>query len=88
VVYVKSWGPIDGRGPSDPSLRSWIVDEEVLRVSPSARVMHCLPVRRGVEISGEVLDGPRSLVTDQAGNRLWAAAAVLEHLARERGVLD
>jgi N-succinyl-L-ornithine transcarbamylase len=39
--------------------------------------MHCLPVRRNVELSDEILDGPCSLVTKQAGNRVWAAQAVL-----------
>jgi N-succinyl-L-ornithine transcarbamylase len=48
-----------------------------LSVTQQARVMHCLPVRRNVELSSEVLDGPRSLVTQQASNRVWAAQAVL-----------
>jgi N-succinyl-L-ornithine transcarbamylase len=43
----------------------------------NAKVMHCLPVRRNVELSDEILDGPNSIVTRQAGNRVWAAQAVL-----------
>ena len=39
--------------------------------------MHCLPVRRNVELSDEVLDSPASLVTSEASNRVWAAQAVL-----------
>jgi N-succinyl-L-ornithine transcarbamylase len=39
--------------------------------------MHCLPVRRNVELSDEILDGPNSLVTKQASNRVWAAQSVL-----------
>ncbi|MEO6404042.1 MAG: hypothetical protein ABIY51_07695 [Ferruginibacter sp.] len=39
--------------------------------------MHCLPVRRNVELADEVLDGPNSLVTQEAANRVWAAQAVL-----------
>ena len=46
-----------------------------------------LKVRRNVVISGPVLDGPRSQVVDQAENRLWVQAALLEELAREQGVL-
>jgi N-succinyl-L-ornithine transcarbamylase len=40
--------------------------------------MHCLPVRRGLELSHEILDGPNSLVLNQANNRVWAAQAVLK----------
>jgi N-succinyl-L-ornithine transcarbamylase len=44
--------------------------------------MHCLPVRRNVELSDEILDGPNSLVTQQANNRVWAAQAVLSELLK------
>jgi N-succinyl-L-ornithine transcarbamylase len=46
----------------------------------NAKVMHCLPVRRNVELSDEILDGPMSLVTQQAANRVWAAQAVLSEI--------
>jgi N-succinyl-L-ornithine transcarbamylase len=46
----------------------------------NAKVMHCLPVRRNVELSDEVLDGPNSLVTEEASNRIWAAQAVLSEI--------
>lgn len=88
VVYVKSWGRLDATGPTDPSLRPWLVDERALGVTDDAKVMHCLPVRRNVVLAGEVLDGPRSIVTEQAGNRLWAQAALVRHLARTSGVLS
>ena len=42
--------------------------------------MHCLPVRRNVELSDEVLDSENSIVTEQAGNRVWAAQAVLSNI--------
>lgn len=87
VVYVKSWGRLDVPGPTPAELRPWLVDEGALSVTDRARVMHCLPVRRNVVLAGEVLDGPRSIVTEQAGNRLWAQAALVEHLARRHGVL-
>lgn len=87
LVYVKSWGPLDGAGATPAALRPWLVDEAALSGTDDARVMHCLPVRRNVVIAGEVLDGPRSLVTTQAGNRLWAQAALVEHLARTQGVI-
>ena len=42
--------------------------------------MHCLPVRRGVEVEDDILDGPRSLVVKQARNRMWAQMAILHKL--------
>ena len=51
-----------------------------LAVSNHAKVMHCLPVRRNVELSDEILDGPNSLVTKEASNRVWAAQAVLSEI--------
>jgi N-succinyl-L-ornithine transcarbamylase len=51
----------------------------------NARVMHCLPVRRNVELSDEVLDSTNSIVTLQASNRVWAAQAVLTQLLRSNG---
>lgn len=54
------------------------VNDTLLRLAPAAaRVMHCLPAHRGEEITDAVLDGPRSVVFDQAENRLWAQMALL-----------
>ncbi len=54
------------------------VNDTLLALAPvSARVMHCLPAHRGEEITDRVLDGPRSIVFDQAENRLWAQMALL-----------
>jgi N-succinyl-L-ornithine transcarbamylase len=54
-----------------------MMTNEKLALTNNARVLHCLPVRRNVEVSDEILDGPNSLVTTQAANRVWAAQAVL-----------
>ena len=53
-----------------------------LALTNDAKVMHCLPVRRNVELSDEILDGTKSLVTQQAGNRVWAAQAVLSEIVK------
>ncbi len=54
------------------------VNDALLALAPAqARVMHCLPAHRGEEITDSVLDGPRSVVFDQAENRLWAQMALL-----------
>lgn len=88
VVYVKSWGPLEPSGSNPDALRNWLVDEASLRATDNGKVMHCLPVRRNVVISGEVLEGPRSLVISQAGNRLWAQAALIESIAKLQGVFS
>jgi ornithine carbamoyltransferase len=71
------------------------VNERLLALAPAAaRVMHCLPAHRGEEITDSVLDSPRSVVFEQAENRLWAQMALLalvfdavpEHSERRAGV--
>ena len=57
-----------------------MVDNEKLKITNDAKVMHCLPVRRDLELASEILDGPNSLVIHEAGNRLWAAQAVLKSI--------
>jgi N-succinyl-L-ornithine transcarbamylase len=57
-----------------------MLSEKKIKLTNSAKVMHCLPVRRNVELSDEILDSPNSIVTDQASNRIWAAQAVLSEI--------
>lgn len=87
VVYVKSWGAIShfGRPAEESALRmphrEWrMTDARAQRLGPDGFVMHCLPVRRNIEIDDAVLDGPRSAVVDQAENRLHAQRALLIEL--------
>ena len=56
------------------------LNEELLEVAPEAWVMHCMPAHRGEEVTDGVLDGPRSLIYDQAENRLHAQKAIMERL--------
>ncbi|MBL0057207.1 MAG: acetylornithine carbamoyltransferase [Chitinophagaceae bacterium] len=76
-VYVKNWSSFEDYGNMPAVEGSWMLTHEKLSLTNQAHVMHCLPVRRNVELSDEVLDGPGSLVTEQAANRVWAAQAVL-----------
>jgi ornithine carbamoyltransferase len=57
----------------------------LMRAAPSAMVLHCLPAHRGEEITGEVLDGPRSLAWVEAENRLHVGKAILEHVMVRAG---
>lgn len=76
-VYVKNWSTYTDYGKVYENDPAWMLTEEKLKATNNAKVMHCLPVRRNVELSDEVLDSHHSLVTKQAGNRVWAAQAVL-----------
>jgi N-succinyl-L-ornithine transcarbamylase len=79
-VYVKNWSAYHDYGKVLSTDASWMLTNEKLAISNSAKVMHCLPVRRNVELSSEVLDGHHSIVTQQASNRVWAAQAVLSEI--------
>lgn len=79
-VYVKNWSSYEQYGQQLSSDTSWMLTNEKSAITNDAKVMHCLPVRRNIELSDEILDGPNSLVTQQAGNRVWAAQAVLAEI--------
>ena len=84
-VYVKNWSTYKDYGRIYCNDPKWMLTNNKLDLTNSAKVMHCLPVRRNVELSDEVLDGPNSIVTLQASNRVWAAQAVLSELVKGRG---
>jgi N-succinyl-L-ornithine transcarbamylase len=79
-VYVKNWSTYNDYGRIYCNDPEWMLTNEKLALTRKARVMHCLPVRRNVELSDEILDGPNSIVTQQASNRVWAAQTVLSEL--------
>jgi N-succinyl-L-ornithine transcarbamylase len=81
-VYVKNWSTYTDYGRIYCNDPSWMLTDEKLKLTNNAKVMHCLPVRRNVELSDEVLDSKNSLVTTQAGNRVWAAQAVLAEILK------
>ena len=92
AVYAKSWGSVKlfGRAEEEAALRSanrdWRLTSDRLKSTRGGKaiVMHCLPVRRNVEIDDEVLDGPNSVVVDQAENRLHVQRALLLSLIGEK----
>ncbi len=81
-VYVKNWSSYKDYGKIKSDGGDWILTNEKLQVTNGAKVMHCLPVRRNVELSDEILDSKNSLVTQQAGNRVWAAQAVISNILK------
>jgi N-acetylornithine carbamoyltransferase len=87
VIYAKSWSSTRHYGDSlnDQKLREqhldWCVDEPWFEnAKDDCRFMHCLPVRRGVVVADEILDGPRSVVIPEARNRMLAQMAVLHQM--------
>jgi N-succinyl-L-ornithine transcarbamylase len=83
-VYVKNWSTYTDYGRIYCNDPSWMLTEEKLKLTNNAKVMHCMPVRRNVELSDEILDGSNSLVTTQASNRVWAAQAVLAEILKAK----
>lgn len=79
-VYVKNWSSFEDYGKILPVENDWLLSEKKLRVTNNAKIMHCLPVRRNVELSDEILDSKNSIITEEAGNRVWAAQAVLSSI--------
>jgi len=90
VLYCKSWGHPDDYGRPDVEMerrqpfRDWCVSESWFEnAKADAKFMHCLPVRRNVKVADEVLDGPRSVVVQEAGNRLHVQKSMLMTLFGE-----
>lgn len=83
IVYGKSWssamhyGNPEAESKIKHDLRDWIIDERRVPRQGSAYFMHCLPVRRNVEVSDTVIDGPRSLTLREAENRMYAQMTLL-----------
>ncbi len=92
VVYARSWASIESYG--NPTLAAsrrgrqndWRIDEDrMAKAGPAAKLMHAMPVRRNLEVSDEVLDGTRSLMIEQAANRLHSQKALLQTLLGSAG---
>lgn len=79
-IYAKNWSSYSNYGQILHSDASWMITKDTMNLTNNAKFMHCLPVRRNVVVSDEVLDSPSSIVISQAGNREWAAQAVLKEI--------
>ncbi len=79
-VYVKNWSSYEDYGAMPVVKDDWLLNAEKMKLTKNAKIMHCLPVRRNVELTDELLDSPISLVQQQAGNRVVAAQTVLKKI--------
>ncbi len=83
-VYVKNWASYREYGQVLRQDLDWTLTTEKMAVTNDAAFMHCLPVRRNVVVTDAVIDSPRSLVLDQAENRVYAAQAVLKQMLEQK----
>ncbi len=79
-IYVKNWSSFSDYGRVLNQDKTWIIDQKKMNLTNDAKFMHCLPVRRNVVVSDEVLDSDNSLVIEQANNRTYAAQLVLKKI--------
>lgn len=86
VVTAKSWGAIKFWGDFESeakyrkNLNNWIITKEKIDLTNNAYLMHCLPMRRNVEISDEAIESKNSLVIEEAENRMWVQMAIITYL--------
>jgi len=79
-IYVKNWSSYQDYGRVLSTDSNWMVTLDKLNHTNNARIMHCLPVRRNVVISDDVLDSDHSIVIQEAANRVYAAQSVLKDI--------
>ena len=79
-VYVKNWASYNDYGKMPLVKENWMLDEMKYAFTNQAYIMHCLPVRRDLELSSKMIDHPRSLIQQQAGNRVFSALIVLKKI--------
>ena len=82
-VYAKNWSSFDDYGKIGTDLEHWIIDDSKMELTNDGKFMHCLPVRRNVVVSDNVIDSKNSLVLEQANNRTYAAQTVLLNMLKK-----
>jgi N-succinyl-L-ornithine transcarbamylase len=79
-IYTKNWSSYIDYGKVLRTDNKWMITEDKMKLTNNAKFMHCLPVRRNVVVSDEVLDNENSLIIEQANNRTFAAQIVLKKI--------
>ncbi|MDF2551120.1 MAG: N-acetylornithine carbamoyltransferase [Chryseobacterium sp.] len=82
-IYVKNWSSFDDYAAMPEVKENWMLTNEKLANTNQGKVMHCLPVRRNVELSDEVMDGGNSIIYQQTKNRIFSAQAVFSEILDE-----
>lgn len=82
-IYVKNWSSYNDYGKVLTEGEGWMMTQEKLKITNQGKVMHCLPVRRDLELGSDILDSEDSLVIKEAANRVWAAQAVIKSILEE-----
>ncbi|MCO6501011.1 MAG: N-acetylornithine carbamoyltransferase [Vicingus serpentipes] len=84
-IYAKNWSSFEDYGATQSGLNDWTVTKEKMALTNNGKFMHCLPVRRNVVVSDEVIDSDNSLVLEQANNRTFSAQTVLLEMLKSMG---
>lgn len=79
-IYAKNWSSYEHYGKVLPGNEDWIVDQAKMNLTDNAKFMHCLPVRRNLIVSDEVIESVNSVVIQQAGNRVYSVQAALKRI--------
>lgn len=79
-VYFKNWSSYDDYGAMPAVEGDWLLGEDFVEANPETKFMHCLPVRRNVEMSDAVLDSPNSLIYQQAYNRTVSVQTIIKKM--------
>lgn len=81
-IYTKNWSALEPYGKIINPGADWMITADKMARTNDAHFMHCLPVRRNVIVADAVIDSPKSAVIQQAGNRMYAAQAVLKEILK------
>ncbi|SOE21692.1 N-succinyl-L-ornithine transcarbamylase [Spirosomataceae bacterium TFI 002] len=79
-IYAKNWSSYSQYGQVLSGNEDWIITQAKMNLTDNAKFMHCLPVRRNLIVSDEVIDSPNSVVIQQAGNRVYSVQAALKRI--------
>jgi N-succinyl-L-ornithine transcarbamylase len=77
-IYAKNWSSFNNDGKVLKKDRDWMITKSKMNLTNNAKFMHCLPIRRNVVASDEVIDSNNSLILNQVENRIYSAQSVLK----------
>ncbi|CAM3361201.1 N-acetylornithine carbamoyltransferase [Empedobacter stercoris] len=81
-VYAKNWSSYENYGQANGGDKDWEITMDKMSLTNNGKFMHCLPVRRNVVVSDEVLDSDHSIVIDEATNRIYSAQTVFHEILK------